>query len=328
MSLKVCVVGAGAIGGWIAVKLAAAGHQVHVHARGNTLAAIRAQGLQLIEADATRQVTLSASDQADVAGQPDLVVLAVKAPAMRDIAAQIRSMIGPSTLVLTAMNGVPWWFFQRDNRPLAGTSLQSIDPSGTIATAFPASQVLGCVVHAAASVDAPGVIHHKFGRGLIVGEPQGGPSSRAQSIVDALSGAGFEAKLSEDIQRDVWFKLWGNLTINPVSMLTGATGDLILNDDLVRNFCSMVMLEAQAIGNRIGIPIPSTPEERHAVTRKLGALKTSMLQDAEHGRGIELDALVSAVREIGERVGVATPFIDALLGLARLHAQVKGLYPR
>jgi 2-dehydropantoate 2-reductase len=328
MSLKICVVGAGAIGGWMAAKLAVAGHHVHVYARGDTLAAIRRQGLQLIEGDATLRVTVSASDQVDAAGSPDLLVLAVKAPALRDIAVHIRPMIGPSTLVLTAMNGVPWWFFQRDNRPLAGASLQSTDPSGEIATAFPAPQVLGCVVHAAASVDAPGIIRHKFGRGLIVGEPQGGHSGRAQRIVDALSAGGFEAKLSEDIQRDVWFKLWGNLTMNPVSMLTGATGDRILDDALVRNFCSMVMLEAQAIGNKIGIPIPSTPDERHAITRKLGAFKTSMLQDAESGKAIELDALVSAVREIGERVDVATPFIDALLGLARLHAQEKGLYRR
>jgi 2-dehydropantoate 2-reductase len=169
-------------------------------------------------------------------------------------------------------------------------------------------------------------VQHHFGNGLIIGEPSGKTSARSQALLDLLQRAGFDATLSQQIQKDTWYKLWGNMTVNPVSAITGATTDKILNDDLVRQFISNVMLEAKAIGERIGIPIDQQPEDRHAVTRKLGAFKTSMLQDIEAKRAVELDALVSAVRELGQITGVATPFTDALLGLSRLHAQGLGLY--
>ncbi len=324
--MKVCVVGAGAIGGWMGVKLANAGHAVSVLARGATLATIQANGLQLVAGGETLSVSVKAAATTNELDTPDLLIIAVKAPGLRDAALSVKSLIGPNTVVLTAMNGVPWWFFDRANRPLAGTKLATIDPTDEIAASIPVGKVIGCVVHAACSVDAPGVIRHKMGQRLIIGEPGGGESARLKTLHETLVAAGFEPESSADIQRDVWFKLWGNMTMNPVSALTGATTDKILDDPLTRQFCSAVMREAQAIGNQIGIPIEQTPEQRHEVTRKLGAMKTSMLQDVEAGRRIELDALVSAVVEIGQRVNVATPYTEAMLGLTRLMARERGLY--
>ena len=324
--MKVCIVGAGAIGGWMGARLALAGHQVSVLARGATLAAIQANGLQLVENGTIHSVRVKACNTAADLETPDLLIIAVKAPGLRDAALAAVPLIGPNTMVLTAMNGVPWWFFERADRPLSGSQLASIDPTGEIAAAIPSAQVIGCVVHVACSVDAPGVVRHKMGQRLIIGEPSGGMSSRLTALRDTLASAGFEPEASDDIQRDVWFKLWGNMTMNPVSAITGATTDKILDDELTREFCSNVMCEAQVIGDKIGIPIDQLPEARHAVTRKLGAMKTSMLQDVEAHRAIELDALVASVREIGQRVGVATPFTDAMLGLTRLMARTRGLY--
>jgi 2-dehydropantoate 2-reductase len=259
-------------------------------------------------------------------GVQDLVIVAVKAPALADVARHIAPLIGPDTIVLTAMNGVPWWFFEGFGGPLTGTTLQAVDPDGAIGRAIPARQVIGCVVHASCSVQAPGVIRHHFGNGLIVGEPSGQETPRVLALAALLQRAGFAATVSPQIQKDIWFKLWGNMTVNPISAFTGATTDLIMNDELVRGFISAVMLEAKEIGARIGIPIDQQPEDRHAVTRKLGAFKTSMLQDVEAGKAVELDALVTVVRELGQKTDVPTPFTDALLGLARVHAQVHDLY--
>ncbi len=325
--MKVCIYGVGAIGGWIGVHLSKAGCSVSAVSRGATLQALRSQGLTLHQAGVTHTVSLQASDQPADLGVQDVVIVAVKAPALADVAAQIAPLLGPHTVVFTAMNGVPWWFLQGFGGALANTRLPSIDPAGAIAQGIPAAHVLGGVVHASCAVDAPGVIRHHFGHGLIVGEPSGQVSQRAQDWVDLLSRAGFAATLSPQIQKDIWYKLWGNMTVNPISGITGATTDLILNDELVRGFISSVMLEAKAIGAQLGIPIDQQPEDRHAVTRKLGAFKTSMLQDVEAGKAIELDALVSAVRELGQLTHVATPFTDILLGLSRLHARVHGLYP-
>jgi 2-dehydropantoate 2-reductase len=326
--MKIAIIGAGAIGGWMAAKLARPdlGHQVSLLARGETLAALQRAGLRLREGDSERIAQVSASDNSAAFGVQDVVIVAMKAPALKDVVANVSSLLNDDTLIVSAMNGVPTWFFARADRPLYGASLQSIDPSGVIANALPASQVMGCVVHAACSVEAPAVIRHKFGNKLIIGEAKGGLSARLDPLVHALAAADFEAVASADIQRDIWFKLWGNMTMNPVSALTGATGDKMLADTLVRDFCSSVMLEAKAIGAKIGIEIPDAPADRHAVTARLGAFKTSMLQDVEAGKAIELDALVGAVSEIGSKVGVATPFTDALLGLTRLMAKTKGLY--
>ena len=324
--MKICIYGAGAIGGWIGARLAALGEPVSVVARGATLAALHTHGLRLQQAEGLLQVPVQAADNAATLGVQDLVVVAVKAPALAEVARGIAPLLGPHTIVLTAMNGVPWWFFQGFGGAYAGTSLKAVDASGAIAAAIPARHVVGCVVHASCALQAPGVVQHHFGNKLILGEPSGQQTERAKALAALLERAGFEAPLSEQIQRDTWYKLWGNMTVNPVSALTGATTDLILDDPLVRDFISQVMREAKEIGARIGIPIDQQPEDRHAVTRKLGAFKTSMLQDVEAGKPVELDALVTVVQELGVLTAVRTPFTDALLGLARLQARVKGLY--
>ena len=326
--MKACIYGAGAIGGWIGAGLAGAGATLSVVARGATLEALQAHGLRLEQGGQPRSVTVQASANPAELGVQDLVVIAVKAPALVEVARQIAPLIGPDTVVLTAMNGVPWWFLQGFGGALAGRQLQSVDPTGEITAAIPPAQVIGCVVHASCSLNGPGHVKHHFGNGLIIGEPAGGSSPRSEALLALLLKAGFQASASTQIQRDVWYKLWGNMTVNPVSALTGATTDLILGDPQVRDFISAVMREAKAIGERIGIPIDQQPEDRHQVTLKLGAFKTSMLQDVEARRSVELDALVGAVRELGQLAGVRTPYTDALLGLARLQAQTLGLYPR
>jgi 2-dehydropantoate 2-reductase len=326
--MKVVIYGAGAIGGWMGVKLAQAGHDVGVVARGSTLAALREQGLRLIEGGVTHTVKVDASDTPAEFGAQDLAVVAVKGPAMASVAAQIAPLLGPQTIVLTAMNGVPWWFCAGIGADFTGRRLESIDPDGAIAAAIPTAQTVGCVVHASCLVEVPGLIRHHQGNGLIVGEASGQASERVAALTEALVAAGFNASMSAQIQRDVWYKLWGNMTMNPVSAITGATTDRILSDELVRGFVTSIMLEAKEIGARFGIPIDQAPADRHEVTLKLGAMKTSMLQDVQAGKAVELDALVGAVRELGQLTQVPTPYTDALLGLARLHASTLGLYPR
>jgi 2-dehydropantoate 2-reductase len=225
------------------------------------------------------------------------------------------------------MNGVPWWFFDAVPGPLAGTRLRSLDPDDVLSRAIPTSQVIGCVVHLSSACPEPGLVMPGFGNRLIIGEPKGGPSARLEKLAALLSRAGFDTEASQDIRTDIWYKLWGNMTMNPVSAMTGATCDRMLDDPLVRGFCLSAMGEAADIGARIGCPIAQSGEDRMEVTRKLGAFKTSMLQDAEAGKPLEIDALVTAVHEIGKLTGVPTPAIDALLGLVRLYGQSRGLYP-
>lgn len=323
---RVCIYGAGAIGGWIGTRLAGAGCQVNVVARGATLDALKRHGLRTQHGHVEATAAVHASADPAELGVQDLVVLAIKAPGMLEVARKIGPLIGPRTVVLTAMNGVPWWFLQGLGGAHAGQRLHSVDPGGEIGAALPTEQVIGCVVHAACSLRLPGFVQHHFGNRLIIGEPSGGHSERVVQLAALLSRAGFEAVVSEQIQRDIWFKLWGNMTMNPISALTGATTDLILGDELVRAFVSRVMLEAKEIGARLGLPIEQQPEDRHALTLKLGAFKTSMLQDVEAGKAVELDALVTVVKELGQLTGVPTPNTDTLLGLTRLQARSRGLY--
>jgi 2-dehydropantoate 2-reductase len=329
--LKICIYGAGAIGGWIGHSLARAGAQVSVVARGATLAALQQHGLRLNHADAITAQPVTASSSTFELGVQDLVIISVKAPSLAEVARHLAPLMGPQTIVLTAMNGVPWWFLQGFGGALAGHNLTSIDPHGEIAACIAPQHVVGCVVHASCSVNEPGLVRHHFGNKLIIGEPSGEKTprttQRVMQLAALLERSGFEVVQSGQIQKDIWFKLWGNMTVNPISALTGATTDLILSDELVRSFISSVMLEAKEIGARLGITIDQQPEDRHAVTLKLGAFKTSMLQDVEAGKAVELDALVSAVKELGTLTGVATPYTDALLGLSRLQARVRGLYP-
>jgi 2-dehydropantoate 2-reductase len=326
--LKVCVVGAGAIGGFLGTRLARAGDaRVSALARGTTLSALRDRGWRLEEDGALLQAPVAlASDDARELGVQDLVIIALKAPALPQLAPKLAPLLGTHTLVLPAMNGVPWWFSHGIDA-LGEEPLQSVDPGGAIARALPVEQVIGCVVHAGVSVREPGVTRHSMGRRLIIGEPAGGASERVAALAQTLTAAGFEVNCSQRVRYDTWYKLWGNMTMNPVSALTGATMDRVLEDELLRAFSAAAMREAAAVGARIGCAVTESAQDRHAVTRRLGAFRTSMLQDVEAGRPLELDALVGAVREIGARVGVATPTIDALFGMTRLFGRVRGLYP-
>jgi len=329
--LKIAIVGVGAIGGvfagWLGTRLPAGRVKLSVLARGETLRVLRAQGLTISDAEGTRQVRLLASDEPAALGPQDLVIVAVKGPAMAAVAPAVRALLAPHSVVLVAMNGVPWWFFDGLPGACQGLALNTVDTGRVIASAIPTGHVLGCVVHVSAASPQPGHIARIKNNQLIIGEPSGGVSQRARDVAALLTEAGFQVALPECIQREIWFKLWGNMTMNPISALTGAPCDKILDDPLVRAFCSAVMAEAKDIGNRIGCTIDQQPDDRHAITRSLGSFKTSMLQDVEAGRALEIDGLVGAVREIGQHLGLATPNIDALLGLTRLMAQGRGLYP-
>lgn len=325
---RVAIVGAGAIGGCLGARLAAAGGcELGAVARGDTLAALQQHGWRMHSGDSVTQVPARAVEDPAALGVQDLVIVAVKGPSLGPLAARLAPLIGPDTVILPAMNGVPWWFGHGLGGAAAGMTLDSVDPGGRIAQVLPPAQVIGCVVHIAASSTAPGVVAHRMGQGLIVGEPLGGASPRLAAVQALLQRAGFEVSVDERIHQAAWYKLWGNITMNPVSALTGAATDRILDDALVRGFCSRVMGEVAAVGGRIGCGIEQSPEDRHAVTRRLGGFRTSMLQDVDAGRPIELDAIVAAVREIAARVAVATPNLDALFGLTRLMGRVRGLYP-
>jgi 2-dehydropantoate 2-reductase len=324
---RVCVVGAGAIGIFMGTGLARAGSEVSALARGRTAAALRAHGFRFEDDGVLRTAPVRVEEDTAALGPHDLVVLAVKGPSLPDLADAVRPLLGPDTVVLTAMNGVPWWFFHGLGGPHDGAPVRAVDPDGRIAAAIPVRHVIGGVVHATCSVREPGLVRHGFGRGLIVGEPAGGVSARVSALADRLTAAGFETTVSERIQADVWYKLWGNMTMNPMSALTGATCDRLLDDPLLERFTLAIMAEAAAIGARIGCPIHQSGEDRNAVTRKLGAFKTSMLQDVEAGKPLEIDGLLTAVSEIGRRVAVPTPSTDALLGLTRVFAAGRGLYP-
>jgi 2-dehydropantoate 2-reductase len=325
--MKVCVVGVGAIGGMLGYNLARAGCELSGLARGATLEALRDKGLRYSDGGPLGSIPIRASDDPGELGRQDLVVIAVKAPALAAVAPRLRPLIGPDSVVMPAMNGVPWWFFQGFGGRLEGARLKSIDPDGAIASAIPPASLLGCVVHCGASCPEPGLVLSIGLRTLILGEPSGKMTPRLDSVAGLLKKAGFEARVSSTIQKDAWYKLWGNMTMNPLSALTGATMDRILGDPQVEGFCRAIMTEAKALGAMIGCSIDQSVDDRLAISRTLGPFKTSMLQDVEAGKPIELDALVTAVAEIGDLVGLDTPAIDILLGLVRLKARTLGLYP-
>ena len=328
---RICIVGAGAIGGFIGARLSLSAQDqrnsdivVSTLARGATLAALNTHGWRLREGDAMRCAKTFASDQPAALGVQDLVIIAVKAPALPQLAPMLAPLFGPDTTVIAAMNGVPWWFMSELGKPYQ--PLQSVDPTGTIGNAIALNRVLGCVVHASTFTPEPGLVQVKMGNGLIFGHPSDPASKIAMNVTNLMKNAGFDATHSPRIRYDIWYKLWGNMTINPISALTGALSDQILDDPLVLNFVSNCMLEAAAVGAKIDCFIDQTPQDRHAITRKLGGFKTSMLQDVEANRAIELDALVGVVREIAQRCSVATPNLDSLFGMTRLFGKVRSIY--
>ncbi len=318
--MTVTVVGLGAVGGLVAARLALAGHAVAAMARPAVVSAL-AQQRGLIYRDKQGQASvahINASSDARTLGPADVLFIALKGHALAADAGPLAPLIAPHTTIVPLMNGVPWWFMQAvgDARPLT-----SVDPQGQIAVTLPVAQTLGAVVHLTCSSPAPGQVQHGFGERLILGAAHANATDRVAPVTRLLASAGFTAEPSNDIRRDIWFKLWGNMTMNPISALTRAACDALLDDDLVRAFMARGMSEAAAIGALIGCPIEQSADDRMNLTRQLGAFKTSMLQDALAGRRLEIDALVGAVREIGQRVGVATPNIDAIYGLTRLMAQ-------
>lgn len=321
--MKICIYGAGAIGGTLGVRLGEQGHEVSVIARGGSLAAIQSLGLGLQRDQIVTRLPVRVAEDPQMLGVQDLVIIAVKGPALPAVAAGIAPLLGANTRVMTTMNGVPWWFLDGLPDCLPDRILRSVDPKGDLRGLIFSSKVIGGVVHMSCTSPEPGLAQWNFGNRLIVGEALGGLSDSLQSVADALSEAGFDVQQSNCIQRDIWFKLWGNMTMNPVSALTGASCDRILGNERVRDFCTDVMREAKLIGQHIACPIEQSPEERHAVTAKLGAFKTSMLQDAEAGRPLEIDALLGVVVEIAERLDIPVPNSSALLGFISLFAECR-----
>jgi 2-dehydropantoate 2-reductase len=331
-SPKFCIYGAGAIGGTIAALLTRCGATVSMVARGRTLAALKRDGLRLIIDGEMLQVPIQASEDPSELGVQDYVIIAAKAPALPDIARRIGPLLGPKTAVVTAMNGVPWWFFlgakgsfAGDKGSFAGHKLKAIDPDGAIARAIPTRGVIGCVVYIAASADEPGVIRHQSGHRLVVGEPDNRLTPRLADLADWLRRAGFDCRESPEIRREIWLKLWANLCMNPISLLTTATSDRIIEDPLLRRLCVSMMEEAGQIGAAIGVSDSPPLEKIVGSIQGLGAFKMSMLQDVERGKPVEIDALLTVLHDIGLLVGVPTPFIDGVLGLARLRANSLGL---
>jgi 2-dehydropantoate 2-reductase len=322
----VCVVGAGAVGGLIAARLAQAGVRVSVIARGAHLERIRAHGLALVEGETRAVASVRAESNAAALGEQDVLIVGLKAHQLRDGASALAPLVGRATVIVPAMNGVPWWFFHGFGGTLAGTRLASVDPDGAIARALPPGNVLGTVVHLSSAVASPGVIRRGAGNLLLIGEPSREASARLEATVALLRQAGFDAQATRDIQREVWIKLWGNMNMNPISALTASTADVIMDDPLTERLVREMMSEAAAVGRALGIDMGMTIDERFAVTRKLGAFKTSMLQDLEAGRAPEIDAILAAPCEIGDRLGIPMPWSKTVLGLVRQRAMNAGLY--
>lgn len=319
--MKVCVYGAGAVGSLIAAKLSAMGHsEISLVARGQALESLQKNGIGLEIGSDRKYYSVASSSSPAALGKQDLVVIAVKQPSLNQVINDIAPLLRPDTKVLVAMNGVPWWFFDGLKQAPKDKVLRTLDPDGLLRGLLPTEHIIGCVVHLACSVPEPGVSSLKAGNRLIIGEPLGGKSETLLLTAKILTDAGFGLQITDNIHREIWFKLWGNMTMNPISALTRMTTDRILDDPLANQFCCRIMSEAANIGSIIGLPIEQSPAERNAVTRELGAMKTSMLQDVEKGSPLEFESLIGVVHEIAEKTGLDAPNIATLYGLIRLYA--------
>jgi 2-dehydropantoate 2-reductase len=328
--MRICIVGAGAIGGYLGGRLALAGEEVTLIARGANLAAIRERGLTLRAAGRPDEVVRPAlaTDDMAAAGPHDLVIAAVKAHQLPQIAPAMRALYGPETVVVPAQNGIPWWYFAKHGGPYDGRRVESVDPEGLLEASIPIERVLGCVVYPATELEEPGVVRHIEGDRFSLGELDGARTERAQRIAQALARAGLRAPVRPRIRADIWVKLWGNLAFNPISALTRATLASICQFPPTRALAAAMMAEAQAIAGRLGVEMGVTVEQRIAGAAQVGEHKTSMLQDIEAGRATEVDSLVGAVAELGRLVGVPTPHIDAVEAAVRLlEAQLRGAAP-
>jgi 2-dehydropantoate 2-reductase len=324
--MKICIYGAGAIGGLTAAWLARSGHDVSVVARGAQLDAIRRAGLRVRSQDATQSFKIKASAEPADLGAQDYVFVAVKAQSLTDVAARISPLLGEQTSIVTAMNGVPWWFFDRLSFHGGKERLESLDPGGKLARAMPTDRIVGCVIHLAASTPEPGLISHNMGRRLIVGEPGGRNTQRTKRLADALKGAGFEVVVSEAIEKEFWVKLLGNVSFNPVSALTFSTADRLIATAEVKAFMVNIMREVLEIGRAVGVDADIDPEARIDMARALGKFKTSMLQDMEAGKPLEIDGLLAGTLEIARKAGVKAPYTESLFGLIKARAEATGQY--
>jgi 2-dehydropantoate 2-reductase len=325
--MKICIYGAGAVGGLVAGRLAQSGHDVSVVARGAHLTAILAHGLRIASDGKETAVRLKANNDPEKLGPQDAVIVAVKGQNLPEVAAGIAPLLAEKTSIVTAMNGVPWWFFDRLAFGGGKLRLETLDPSGILEKEMPTERIVGCVVHLAASTPEPGLISHNMGRRLILGEPGGKNTARTHDIVAALKAAGFEAEESAFIEKDFWVKLLGNVSFNPVSALTLATANRLIADEQVKAYMVAIMRECLAIGRAVGVDADIDPEARMDMARKLGVFKTSMLQDMEAGKRLEIDGLLTGTLEVAKKAGVPAPFTESLAGLARLRAQSSAQYP-
>jgi 2-dehydropantoate 2-reductase len=320
--MKICVVGAGAIGGYLAVRLASVGEDVSVVIRGANLAAVRANGMKLINADGSEQVAqIAATDAMTELGVQDVVILGMKAHQVAPVVPQLAALIGPHTLVVTAQNGIPWWYFFKHSGPYEGARIEAVDPGGVISSGLPIDRTLGCIIYPAAELEAPGVIRVIEGNRFPLGEIDGADTERVRSLAGIFRNAGFKTPVLSDIRSEIWLKLWGNLSFNPISALTHATLEDICRFPATRALAADMMREAQAIGEKLGVPFKVSLEKRIAGAEAVGAHKTSMLQDVESGRVLELDALVKSVIELGRITDTPTPTIEHVYALAALLAK-------
>jgi 2-dehydropantoate 2-reductase len=320
--MKLCIFGAGAMGGLLGVKLARAGHDVSFVARGAHLEAFRKNGATLITGGHRLNVQIACSDKPSDLGPQDAVILAVKATAASDAARAMAPLFGPDTAVVTAMNGVPFWYFAGLPGKWSDLRVASVDPDGTQWDLIGPSRAIGCVVYAAGEIESPGVIRHISGVRFVLGELSGATTARIRRLADTFTEAGFDAPVSANIRADVWSKLWGNLSFNPVSVLTHATLDVLATDANSRPALRAMMEESAEVAKRLGVIMPISVDARIEMAARVGAHKSSMLQDLERGRPLEVDALLGAVVEMARLVGVATPMCDTILGLVRQRARV------
>jgi 2-dehydropantoate 2-reductase len=320
--MKICIFGAGAVGGLIAAWLARSGHEVSVVARGGQLEAIGQHGLRVRDRASGRVDTHRLRAERDPAklGPQDYVVVAVKAQSLPEVAEGIGPLVGAGTSIITAMNGVPWWFFDRLSFGNGALRLASLDPGGKLSRAMPTERIVGCVVHLAASTPEPGLISHNMGTKLILGEPGGRNTQRTRVIAAALGQAGFETVVSDFVEKEFWVKLLGNVSFNPVSALTQSTADRLIEDPEVKAYMVRIMREVLAIGRAVGVDADIDPEARIDMARQLGKFKTSMLQDLEAGKTLEIDGLLAGTLEIAAKAGVVAPFTESLFGLIRARA--------
>lgn len=321
--MRICVFGAGAIGGLLAVKLAASGEEVTVIARGAHLAAIRERGLRLVEDGKEEVARVRAFERAADAGAQDVVVLGMKAHQLAPVVAEVQALVGPATVLVTAQNGIPWWYFAKHGGPHEGKRLETVDPGGVIAAGLDVARVIGSIVYPAAELEAPGVIRHVEGNRVTLGELDGAETERVRALAEVLRRAGLKARVTADLRSELWVKLWGNCTFNPMSALTHATLAEICGFPRTRDLAAAMMREAQAVGEKLGVRFGVSLEKRIAGAESVGAHKTSMLQDVEAGRPTELEALLGAVVELGRITGTPTPNLDAVYALAGLLERVR-----